>query len=72
MKTAKQFIREGGCPCCGESLDLYYDSFEIDAIMASQRASCYNCGLSWWEIYEITGYEYNTYKGEPIFVGINE
>lgn len=68
MKTFEEFEKNGGCPCCGEEIDLYYGSVNFDSMSADQRATCYNCGLSWYEIYRIIGYEYSTYQGEPVFV----
>ena len=67
MKTFEEW--KGGCPACGEDLDLNYSSINIDSFSADQRCLCFNCGLSWWEVYRLVGYEYTTYQGEQVFVG---
>lgn len=72
MKTFEEFEKEGGCPACGEELDLNYGSVNFDSMSCDQQCFCYNCGLRWWEIYRIIGYEFGTYQGEPVFVGREE
>lgn len=68
MKSFEEW-NGAGCPACGEDTDLYYGSMNVDSSMVDQEASCYNCGLKWYDLYRLVGYEFVTYQGEPVFVG---
>jgi len=54
--TDKEYTESLGlrCPFCG-STNITGEEWEGD--IASQKVLCRDCGKSWWDRYELTGYE---------------
>ena len=55
--TNKEYVDDEGakCPAC-KSTDLQGDSIHIEATHAYQPVACGNCGASWVDEYDLTGY----------------
>jgi transposase-like protein len=56
--TDGEYVMHSGtqCPYC-QSESLYGGSFEVDGRTASQEITCQSCGKSWWDVYELKGWE---------------
>ncbi len=61
MLTKKQYKKLSGetCPVCkaSEPGDLSYNSMEHEAPFYYQSVNCHSCESSWFDKYEMTGYD---------------
>ncbi len=56
--TQEQWLKaaeEAECACGSNSVD--YGSITIDTASCYQRATCMECGLEWYENYQLTSVE---------------
>lgn len=57
MLSDKEYVGRGGgkCPKCGSD-QLEGDSWNADSNHATQEVACLDCGFSYLDFYELTGY----------------
>lgn len=55
--TPKAYVQRGGCRCpaCGDER-IEGDPVEIMGGSAYQDVTCTECGATWTDVYELTGY----------------
>lgn len=56
--TVEQYLEHSGlkCPFC-ESDQITGDEWNAEGSSATQEATCNECGGSWYDLYELKGYE---------------
>ena len=56
--TQELYVATGGqnCPCCNSS-DVSGGQVQVDAGIAWQEVTCYDCGAGWNDQYALTGYQ---------------
>lgn len=57
MITSDEYAKDGGqsCPACGSG-DIAATRPEADGPAASSEVECEECGATWRDAYELTGY----------------
>ena len=56
--TDKEYVRQCGaiCPSCRSS-QIDGGHIEVDGSSAWQEITCFECGATWTDVYELVGYE---------------